>query len=150
MSTLSRYTANDLDFLMDAIEKTSIGLGPTLKRLDVTNGTNRSYPPYNIIKNSEDNWEIEMALAGWDSNDIEVSTEQTVLTIASKKQLTGKEEVEPRKHLHRGLASREFKQTFNLADDVEIGEVQYKNGLLSIDLKKIVPEHQKKKVFDIS
>ena len=50
MGTLSRYTANDLDFLMDAIEKTSIGLGPTLKRLDVTNGSNRSYPPYNIIK----------------------------------------------------------------------------------------------------
>ena len=71
MGTLSRYTANDLDFLMDAIEKTSIGLGPTLKRLDVTNGTNRSYPPYNIIKNSEENWEIEMALAGWDKDDID-------------------------------------------------------------------------------
>ena len=71
MGTLSRYTANDLDFLMDAIEKTSIGLGPTLKRLDVTNGSNRSYPPYNIIKNSEENWEIEMALAGWDKDDID-------------------------------------------------------------------------------
>ena len=147
MGTLSRYTANDLDFLMDAIEKTSIGLGPTLKRLDVTNGTNRSYPPYNIIKNSQENWEIEMALAGWDSNDIEVSTEQNVLSIASKKT---KEDEEPRTHVHRGLASREFTQTFNLADDVEIGEVQYKNGLLSINLNKIVPEHQKRKVFDIS
>ena len=88
-----------------------------------------------------------MALAGWDKDDIEVSTEQNVLTIASKKT---KGDEEPRTHVHRGLASREFTQTFNLADDVEIGEVQYKNGLLSINLNKIVPEHQKRKVFDIS
>ena len=85
-----------------------------------------------------------MALAGWSKDDIEISTETNVLTIKSKV-----EQESDGDFIHRGVAQRSFTKTFNIADDVEIGDITHENGLLNIKLTKIVPESQKRKVYDI-
>lgn len=86
-----------------------------------------------------------MALAGWDKEEIEVSTESNVLLVRSKEAKSKGEE----EYMHRGVATRTFARGFNLSDDVEIGEVKFINGMLTINLQKIIPEHQQLKVYDI-
>lgn len=87
-----------------------------------------------------------MALAGWSKDEIEVSTETNVLLVRSKAaKAKGEEE-----YMHRGVATRTFARGFNLADDVEIKNVNFENGMLVINLQKIVPDHQKLKIYDIS
>jgi len=106
---------------------------------------NESYPPYNIVEESNVKWRIEVALAGWAREEIEVSTESNVLlvrSIAAKSK--GEEE-----YMHRGISTRTFARGFNLSDDVEVGTVSFNNGLLVIELKRIIPDHQKLKVYDI-
>lgn len=86
-----------------------------------------------------------MALAGWNKDEVEVSTESNVLLVRSKTaKAKGEEE-----YLHRGVSTRSFARGFNLSDDVELGKVAFDNGMLVIELQKIVPEHQKLKVYEI-
>ena len=86
-----------------------------------------------------------MALAGWSKDEIEVSTESNVLLVRSKAtKAKGEEE-----YLHRGVSTRTFARGFNLSDDVEIGKVAFNNGMLVIELRKIIPDHQKLKVYEI-
>ena len=103
------------------------------------------YPPYNIVKESAEKWRLELALAGWSKDDIEVSTEQNVILNKSKDQ----EKTDHTDYVHQGVAARSFARGFNLSDDVEIGEVTFVNGMLTIELQKVIPEHQKRKVYDI-
>ena len=107
--------------------------------------TSTGFPPYNIVKESNVKWRIELALAGWSRDDIEVTTESNVLIIKSK---SAKEE-NSEEYMHRGVASRTFARGFNLSDDVEVGEVKFVNGMLIVDLKRIIPDHQKLKTYDI-
>lgn len=87
-----------------------------------------------------------MALAGWDKDEFEVTTESNVLLIRSKSaKVKGEEE-----YMHRGVATRTFARGFNLSDDVEVGDVKYKDGMLTVALNKIIPDHQKLKVYEIS
>ena len=109
-----------------------------------TGSVNESYPPYNIVKESEIQWRIELALAGWSKEDIEVTTESNVLVVKSKKDKKVEEE-----YLHKGVSSRSFARGFNLSDDVEIGTVTFNNGLLVIELQRIIPDHQKHRVYEI-
>ena len=105
------------------------------------------YPPYNIVKESTEKWRIELALAGWNKDDIEVSTQQNVLLVKSKVQ---ESKPDAEEYAHKGVAARTFSRGFNLSDDVEIGSIKHENGLLSIELNKIIPEHQKHKVYEIA
>ena len=86
-----------------------------------------------------------MALAGWSKDEIEVSTETNVLLVRSKSAKSKGEE----EYMHRGVATRTFARGFNLSDDVEIDGVEFTNGMLIIKLRKVVPDHQKLKVYDI-
>lgn len=87
-----------------------------------------------------------MALAGWDKDEFEVTTESNVLLIRSKAaKVKGEEE-----YMHRGVATRTFARGFNLSDDVEVGDVKYKDGMLTVGLNKIIPDHQKLKVYEIN
>jgi len=87
-----------------------------------------------------------MALAGWGTDEIEVSTESNVLLVRSKAaKAKGEEE-----YLHRGVATRTFARGFNLSDDIELGTVSFNNGMLVIELRKIIPDHQKLKVYEIN
>ena len=88
----------------------------------------------------------ELALAGWDPKEVEVSTETNVLLVKS----VDKDETDSQEYIHRGVAQRSFARGFNLSDDVNVGEVKFTNGLLSVTLNKVIPDHQKRKVYDIT
>jgi len=114
----------------------SVGLDDVFNRLDAMTGHGTSYPPYNLIKNDNSNYEIEIALAGFKADEIEVSTEQNILTVASK----GEKRDSERTYLHKGLSKRSFRNTWQLADDVKVASVDFVDGLLTISLEKIIPE----------
>ena len=133
-----------MDKIFDAAMTYSVGFEDLFNRMHSSASIHTSYPPYNIVKETESEWRIEMALAGWSKDDIEISTETNVLTIKSKA-----EQESDGDFIHRGVAKRSFTKTFNIADDVEIGDITYENGLLNIKLTKIVPESQKRKTYDI-
>ena len=104
-----------------------------------------SYPPYNINRIDDLNYQIEMALAGFSKSDIEVKTVDGQLTIKSIESET-KDEKET---LHRGISKRKFSRTFTLADDIKVNGAELKDGMLLIDLEKIVPEEKKPRTIDI-
>ena len=122
-----------------------VGSDSVFNRLDAMSGHNTNYPPYNIIKNDAANYEIEIALAGFKAEEIEISTEQNILRVASK---VAKRDTD-RTYLHKGLSKRSFSNTWQLGDDVRVSSVDFADGLLTISLEKIIPEHQKKTVYNI-
>ena len=103
-------------------------------------GTN--YPPYNIITGSDNRTILEVALAGFAKEDIEVATEQNILTIRSYPK-----EKEAVKYAHKGIASRSFSKSWQLGEDMEVKDVDYENGMLTVQLQKIVPEGKQKKIW---
>ena len=147
MTGLKRFGTKDLGAIVDAAEKYSVGLDDIFYRLHSygMGSVNEAYPPYNIVKESEIKWRIEVALAGWSKDQFEVTTESNVLLIRSTTPKNKGEE----EYMHRGISTRTFARGFNLSDDVEIGTVSFNNGLLVIELKKVIPDHQKLKVYDI-
>jgi len=147
MTGLRKFGTKDLGAIVDAVERFSVGYDDLFYRLHSYGmGTpQNSYPPYNLVKDSETKWRIELALAGWSKDDIEVSTETNVLIISSK---AAKDKGDG-EYMQRGVATRTFARGFNLSDDVEVGEVKFENGMLIIELNRIVPEHQKRKVYEI-
>lgn len=148
MSGFSKYTSKDLDRIFDAANRYSVGLDDIFHRLN-SYGYNQpggQYPPYNLIKESEVKWRIEVALAGWSKDDFEVTTESNVLLIQSK---AAKGTDQNDEYMHRGVSTRTFARGFNLSDDVEVGDVTYVDGMLTVNLHKVVPDHQKLKVYDI-
>lgn len=148
MTGLRKLTTKDLNAVVDAAERYSVGLDDIFYRLHSygMGSVNESYPPYNLVKESEIKWRIEMALAGWGKDEIEVSTESNVLLVRSKAAKSKGEE----EYMHRGVATRTFARGFNLADDVEVTSVDFKNGMLVVHLRKIIPDHQKLKLYDIT
>ena len=147
MTNLTRWSTKDIDKIFDAVNRYSVGYDDLFDRFHAygTGTPKGQYPPYNIVKDSAEKWRLELALAGWSKEDIEVSTEQNVILIKSKDQ----EKKDPTEYVHQGVAQRSFARGFNLSDDVEIGEVTFVNGMLTIGLQKVIPEHQKRRVYDI-
>ena len=147
MTGLRKFTTKDLGAIVDAAERYSVGLDDVFYRLHSygMGSPKDAYPPYNLVQESNVKWRIEVALAGWSKDEIEVSTESNVLLIRSKAAKNKGEE----EYMHRGISTRTFARGFNLSDDVEIGDVAFNNGMLTIELKKIIPEHQKLRVYDI-
>jgi len=147
MTGLRKFTTKDLNAVVDAAEKYSVGFDDLFYRLHSygMGSVNEAYPPYNIVQESNIKWRIELALAGWAQEQIEVTTESNVLLIRSiAPKNKGEEE-----YVHRGISTRTFARGFNLSDDVEIGTVSFNNGLLVVELRKIIPEHQQRKVYEI-
>lgn len=146
--SLRKFTHKDLNAVVDAAQKYSVGFDDLFYRLHSygTGSVNDAYPPYNIVEESNIKWRIEVALAGWSKDEVEVTTESNVLLIKSK---TAKNKGEE-EYMHRGISSRSFARGFNLSDDVEIGTVSFNNGLLVVELMKVIPDHQKLKVYEIS
>ena len=106
--------------------------------------TSTGFPPYNIRKEGDLNHVIEMALAGFSKDDIEVEVAQGVLTIRSMKENTDDEAT-----VHRGISYRKFDRKFTLADDIVVNDAKLENGLLTITLEQIIPEEKKPKLIKI-
>ena len=104
-----------------------------------------SYPPYNINKIDDLNYQIEVALAGFSKNDINIEYADNQLTIKSVEN-KGKSEKET---LHRGISKRHFTRTFTIADDVKVNGAELKDGMLYVDLEKIVPEEKQPRTITI-
>ena len=111
---------------------------------DMVNVSN--YPPYNIVKTGDNKFDIEVALAGFNKKDINVTSENGMLTIESKQEEKSKEDGEV---LHKGISKRYFKKSFTIADDVEITGANLKDGMLRVSMEKIVPEAKKLKTIEI-
>ena len=126
------------------IQKNSIGMDEWFKRFDTAFESHTNYPPYNLVKESSVDFRLEIALAGYKKEDIEVTTEWNKLFVEAKK--VGETDDE---YLHQGLAKRAFIRTWTLSDDVEVCDTTFANGLLTIKIKRVIPEHQKKKVYEL-
>ena len=111
----------------------------------ITMGTN--YPPYNIVKTGDNKFDIEVALAGYNKKDINVTSENNMLVIESKKD--EKTDDKDGKVLHKGISKRYFKKSFTIAEDVEVKGAELKDGLLRVSLERIVPEHKKPRTISI-
>ena len=115
--------------------------------LEYTANQSQSYPPYNINKLDDLNWEIEMALAGFSKDDIEISYADNQLTI--KSDLDKDEKDDKSKTVHRRISKRQFTKRFTLADEVEVKSAELKDGMLIVELEKIVPEAKKPRTIKI-
>ena len=108
-----------------------------------------NYPPYNIVKTGKHTYDIEVALAGYGKKDIDVTYEDSMLTIKSIKDKETKEVEDNEGMLHKGIAKRMFKKSFTIADDVEVKGAELKDGLLKVSLEKIIPDHKKARTINI-
>ena len=112
------------------------------------NGTVSNFPPYNIVKTGKNTYNVELALAGFNKKDIEVTYEDNLLSVKSKKEDTEQTD-EDGNVIHRGISKRYFAKSFTIATDVEIKGAELKDGLLVIALERIIPEAKKAKTIEI-
>ena len=117
--------------------------------LHLDNTRTVNYPPYNINKIDEFNWQIQMALAGFGKKDINITTADNQLTVESVKDKETKDVEDNDGLLFKGISKRQFKKAFTLADEVKVISAELKDGMLLIDLEKIVPEEKKPKTIKI-
>tara|TARA_X000000368_G_scaffold404391_1_gene380372 strand:- start:404 stop:847 length:444 start_codon:yes stop_codon:yes gene_type:complete len=107
-----------------------------------------NYPPYNIVRTGDNTYDIELALAGFSKDDIDVEYENNVLTVKSIKKAEEKDE-QSNGVIHRGISKRMFTKSFTVADDVEVKGAELKDGLLRVSLERIIPESKKPRTIKI-
>ena len=126
--------------------RSTVGFDRLFNLLEAGAREDDAYPPFDILKDGEDSYRITLAVAGFRPEDIEVVAQQNLLTVTGKRaEDDGKGE-----YLHRGIAARAFERRFQLADFVEAGDASFENGLLSIVLKRVVPEAMRPRRIEIS
>jgi len=143
MTNLTRYTAADLPALLDRITRNSIGMDEYFDRLFKVHETTSNYPPYNLVQLSNTESRLELALAGFRKSEVVVYTEYGKLFVEGRK--TDNETSE--NYVHKGLAQRSFQRAWTIADDTEVSSLLFEDGLLTINLKKIVPDHHARKDY---
>tara|TARA_R100000008_G_scaffold52616_2_gene31841 strand:+ start:2032 stop:2463 length:432 start_codon:yes stop_codon:yes gene_type:complete len=142
MGNLIRYRAADLPELMDRISKNSIGMDDYFDRFFQMGDINSNYPPYNLVQIDNIKSRLEVALAGFNKKEITVYTEYGKLIVEGKK-----EDKEEEQYLHRGLAQRSFKRIWSMSEDTEVNNVVFKDGMLVVDLGKVIPEHHARRDY---
>lgn len=141
---MTRYTTLDLPQLARA----SVGFDQMFREIDrvFENSKTTSYPPYNIVKLSDDEFMISVAVAGFNMADLDITLEKNVLTIQGTSPET-KDEVD---YLHKGIGSRNFTREFTLADYIEVESASLELGMLNVHLKRLVPEEMQPKKIAIT
>ena len=128
----------------------AVGFDSLIQRLfeasDVGEKGNSNYPPYNLSRDGE-TYILEMALAGFHQDQLEVKYEEGVLTVGTTK--GWEQDLDEEKYVHRGIAARTFTRKFTLSDDVVVKGADFKNGLLIITMERIVPDEKKARVIPI-
>ena len=145
-------TSKDIS-VFNSLRPFSIGFDDMFDQFESMLGGNgvsvqSNYPPYNIRKVGKDKYAIEVALAGFNKNDVEVEYEDNLLTVKTK-QVKSTEKKNGDEIIHRGISQRSFARSFTIADDVKVGGAELKDGLLTISCEKIVPEAKKKRLIEI-
>ena len=142
MTNLARYHAANLPDLFDKITKNSIGMDDYLNRfwdMDTTS----NYPPYNLIQVNNVLSRLELALAGFKQQEVKVYTEFGKLYVEGQKE----DKETDGEFLHKGLAQRSFQRGWTISDDTKVGSVKFEDGLLTVELGKVVPEHHSRKEY---
>jgi len=134
-----KYNAANLDQLMDRITRNTIGMDDYFDRLFRTQ-EQTNYPPYNLIQVSETEVVLELALAGFKKEEVNVYTQEGKLYVEGKRG-----ETEEKTYVHRGVAARSFTRAWTLSDETEVRSVEFENGLLTVTLGRVVPDHHKRK-----
>lgn len=143
MTTLMKYNAANLDQLMDRITRNTIGMDEYFDRIFNLHESSSNYPPYNLISLSSTESQLELALAGFKKPEVNVYTQDGKLFIEGQKE---EKETEVN-YLHKGLAQRSFTRAWTLSDDTEVRSVVFEDGLLTVTLGKIIPEHHQRKDY---
>lgn len=117
-----------------------------LLETDLRGDGSEGYPPFDLSRQGEDSYRITLAVAGFRPEDIEVVAQQNQLTISGQRG----EEADDGQYLHRGIAARGFERRFQLADYVEVASASFDNGLLRIDLQRVIPEAMKPRKIAIA
>ena len=141
MTNLTRFTASDLPELLDKISKNSIGMNEYLNRVFDLHETTSNYPPYNLVQVSNVESRLEIALAGFKKKEVNVYTQDGKLFIEGQKE----DKETGTNYVHRGMAQRSFTRSWTLSDETEVRSVSFEDGLLSIVLGRIVPDHHQRK-----
>ena len=141
MNQLVRFDTN-------ALNKALLGFDSLFNDLEgrFANQVNNNYPPYNILKHSDDSYELEVAVTGFAQEEITVEIDQNQLIVKGERK---RDEDADTKYIHRGLAARDFTRSWTLAEHMEVGEGRIKNGVLTIELNRVVPEALKPRVLKI-
>jgi HSP20 family molecular chaperone IbpA len=142
MNTLARYHAANLPELFEKISKNSIGMDDYLDRF-FNMDTTSNYPPYNIVQINNVESRLEIALAGFKKKEVKVYTEFGKLYVEGKKE---KSKVNG-EFIHQGLAQRSFTRVWTISDDTEVRGVEFTDGLLLVQLGKIIPDHHARKEY---
>ena len=140
-TALAKYHAANLPELMERINRNSIGMDDYLDRFFNLHETTQNYPPYNLVHLSETLSRLEIALAGFKAKEVKVYTQTGKLFVEGKKE----DKETDAKFIHKGLAQRSFTRQWTLADDTEVRSVSFEDGLLQVELAKVIPEHHQRK-----
>ena len=119
------------------------------RMLESTERYNSNYPPYNIHRLNDTDYKIEIALAGYSKDDIELELKENTLTVRNK----AKEKVINENGngvIHKGISTRQFERSFTISEDIKVKNAELKNGLLNIDLERIIPEEKKSRLIVIN
>jgi molecular chaperone IbpA len=133
---------------LDALSRALIGFDTMFDQMErrYANSINNNYPPHNIIKTGDNQYEIQLAVTGFDKSEISVTIENNVLIVKGE---SAAADYAPEAYLHRGLATRDFVKEFPLAEHIEVTGAETKNGMLTIKLVRNIPESAKPKIIDI-
>jgi len=135
------------NFDLSPLYRSTVGFDHLFDMLDQASRVQpATWPPYNIERGGEDQYRLVMALAGFEPDEIELVQKENMLLVAGQKH----PDPEGIEVLHRGIATRAFRQTFNLADHMKVSGANLENGLLTVELKREVPEALKPRRIDIS
>ena len=140
MSYLTKYNSANINQLMDRLQRNTIGMDNYFDRIFSYEA--QSYPPYNLVKVSEEESRLELALAGFTNEEVKVYTEKGNLVVEGSREST-----DGREYVHRGLAQRSFTRSWSIAEDTEVSNVSFENGLLVVTLTRVVPEARRRKFF---
>ena len=135
------------NFDLSPLMRSSVGFDHLSRLVDsaLSNDSATAYPPYNIEKISEDDYQITMAIAGFSPEELSVTVQEGTLLIAGRAPDTKGE----RRFLHQGIAKRAFERRFQLAETIKVGDAHFENGLLQIELRRVIPEHKKPRNIEI-
>jgi len=134
---------------LPSIHRHAIGFDRIISELNRTfaNSKADNYPPHNVIQLDENKYVIEVAVAGFAENELDVELRENVLTVCGEQDKT---KVQDRQYLHRGISSRNFTKTFPLGESVEVRGATVSNGILSINLEQVIPEEKQPKKIAIT
>jgi len=133
---------------LDALNRALVGFDTMFDQMErrFSSQVSNNYPPHNIIKTDENQYEIQIAVTGFSKAEVSVTVENNILVVKGESMTT---DYAPEQYLHRGLATRDFAREFPLAEHIEVTGAKIENGMLIVTLVRNIPESAKPKVIDI-